>query len=593
MHGLIEDALLQASSVLGSDAFGGAASGGAARPTTGTGFWRASGPRTALVDVSRFTSPVQPLQACQGRCKRRGGADPVAHLAGRMRGACTPIAALIAPQCTLWRPETPAPGPSSAAQRRADCSKAPEAPAAAMQTSTATFRAGTAPRVARRTPRAPRAVVCTASLKEAAQSAVAAVAGVALVLVSARDRGRGQWGCWRRAAAGGRASQRHCRLGCSCALLLPLAGLFCLRDLPQHQNACKFQLERCCCACSRRLRHPCAFECWRPAPQPPHAPLCSRAAGRRGARPGGGACALHLRGEGGVRAGAAGEGSSCSCTMPACLLPWRAVRCQRLLALAAPVALRPPASPMQRCCIARTAPGPLPSPPRAPAQATLRERGAKELALSSRPEGAAREEAKVPAFKLRCAWAGGGGGWRGGRGGGAWLVQPCPLVSGLDRNAPACCWRCGTCCGSASDGLCVPPALLLCRCCSASRCCCRCATPNGMRSAPSSLPLLPPEAAAPTVVPCGHPAAALLVHCSLHCCPSRLTCPLPLRPAPPLVCSGAPEKVVVETPEGVPTPAPAAPGARGACAAGQGSRSCAAGPRLGSRQLRRHLSLPR
>ncbi|KAI7838902.1 hypothetical protein COHA_007335 [Chlorella ohadii] len=51
-----------------------------------------------------------------------------------------------------------------------------------MQTSTTTFRAGTAPRAAQRTARAPRAVVCAASLKEAAKGAAAAAASVALVL---------------------------------------------------------------------------------------------------------------------------------------------------------------------------------------------------------------------------------------------------------------------------------------------------------------------------------------------------------------------------------------------------------------------------
>ena len=39
-----------------------------------------------------------------------------------------------------------------------------------------------------------------------------------------------------------------------------------------------------------------------------------------------------------------------------------------------------------------------------PAQAALRERGAKELpVLTAPPAGEVKEEAKVPAFKLRCA----------------------------------------------------------------------------------------------------------------------------------------------------------------------------------------------
>lgn len=48
----------------------------------------------------------------------------------------------------------------------------------------------------------------------------------------------------------------------------------------------------------------------------------------------------------------------------------------------------------------RMPPPPTPLPP----QAALRERGAKELpVLTAPPAGTVTEEAKVPAFKLRCA----------------------------------------------------------------------------------------------------------------------------------------------------------------------------------------------
>lgn len=167
-------------------------------------------------------------------------------------------------------------------------------------------------------------------------------------------------------------------------------------------------------------------------------------------------------------------------------------------------------------------------------QAALRERGAKELpALTAPPAGEVKEEAKVPAFKLRCADRAKSRVSR---------CRCCCQCSGFVVHVGAAgVWAVGLSvrygqgtqrAGCAATAVLANRLLLL------------------LLRAAGQSPTMTPQLQCTDVV-----CNISLPHVSwwLLTCSTDLT---PLRH-----CSGAPEKVVVEAPEGVPAPAPAAPGA--------------------------------